>query len=44
MTAPGTAAGSTGYDVPQELIERATSWRDDDPDQVTRAELDARDG
>ena len=41
MTAPGTAAGSTGYDVPQELIERATSWRDDDPDQVTRAELDA---
>jgi len=41
MTAPGTAAGSTGYDVPQELIERATSWRDDDPDQVTREELDA---
>ncbi len=41
MTAPGTAAGSTGYAVPQELIERAISWRDDDPDPVTRAELDA---
>jgi phosphomannomutase len=41
MTAPGSAAGPTGYAVPQELIERATTWRDDDPDQVTRAELDA---
>jgi len=41
MTAPGTAAGSTRYAVPQEHVERATSWRDDDPDQVTREELDA---
>jgi phosphomannomutase len=39
MAAKGTAAGSQAYTAPQELIERATSWRDDDPDEVTRAEL-----
>ena len=27
--------------VPHDLLERATSWRDDDPDEATRAELDA---
>ena len=39
MTAGRTAAGSPEYDASQDLIERATSWRDDDPDEVTRAEL-----
>jgi phosphomannomutase len=39
MTAGRTAAGSSEYDAPQDLIERATSWRDDDPDEVTRTEL-----
>jgi phosphomannomutase len=29
------------YAAPQDLLERATSWRDDDPDEATRAELDA---
>ncbi|MEO8556355.1 MAG: phospho-sugar mutase [Actinomycetota bacterium] len=28
------------YVVPRELLERATSWQEDDPDEVTRAELD----
>jgi phosphomannomutase len=38
------AAGTTGppvYAAPPDLLERATSWRDDDPDEVTRAELGA---
>jgi phosphomannomutase len=39
MTPPETTPGSPAYTVPQELIARATSWRDDDPDEVTRAEL-----
>ncbi len=29
------------YVAPAELVERATSWRDDDPDEATRAELNA---
>jgi phosphomannomutase len=29
------------YAVPQDLLDRAISWRDDDPDEATRAELDA---
>ncbi|HXR68573.1 MAG TPA: phospho-sugar mutase, partial [Dermatophilaceae bacterium] len=29
------------YAVPRDLLERATSWREDDPDEATRAELDA---
>ena len=33
--------GSPGYTPPPDLIERATTWRDDDPDDVTRAELEA---
>jgi phosphomannomutase len=41
MTTDGTATGSPRYAAPQDLIERATSWRDDDPDLVTRAELTA---
>ena len=47
MTAPGAAtdpmthATPGAYVVPPELLERATSWQDDDPDEVTRAELDA---
>ena len=41
MTAPGTAGGSPLYAAPSDLIERATCWRDDDPDAVTRAELGA---
>jgi phosphomannomutase len=32
---------SVPYSVPRDLLERATSWRDDDPDEATRAELDA---
>jgi len=40
MTVPGTTAGTAGYAAAQDLIARATAWRDDDPDEVTRAELD----
>ena len=40
MSASGTTASSPAYAAPPDLIERATSWRDDDPDEVTRAELD----
>jgi len=40
-TAPKTATDAQPYDVPQDLLDRATSWRDDDPDEATRAELDA---
>ena len=29
------------YAAPQGLVDQATSWRDDDPDEVTRSELDA---
>jgi len=31
----------TAYTVPADLLARATSWRDDDPDEATRAELDS---
>ena len=40
-TVGGTTAGSPTYTAPQDLLERAASWRDDDPDKATRAELDA---
>ena len=40
MTVPA-ATGTPVYTAPQGLFERATSWRDDDPDEATRAELDA---
>ncbi len=43
-TAPTGSTGSTGtraYAAPKALIQRATSWRDDDPDELTRAELSA---
>jgi phosphomannomutase len=40
MTAPETAPGFP-YSAPSDLIQAATSWRDDDPDEVTRAELSA---
>jgi phosphomannomutase len=39
MTAGGTTAGTPAYAAPRDLIAQATSWRDDDPDEVTRAEL-----
>jgi phosphomannomutase len=39
--APKTAATPSAYVAPLKLLERATSWRDDDPDAATRAELDA---
>lgn len=39
MPAGGTTAGSSTYNAPPELMQRASSWRDDDPDEVTRAEL-----
>src|SRR5665647_1473116 len=39
--APKTQATPPAYVAPLELLERATSWRDDDPDAATRAELDA---
>jgi phosphomannomutase len=39
MTAAANTAGSPRYAAKPELIERATSWRDDDPDETTRAEL-----
>ena len=38
---PKTQATPPAYAAPLELLERATSWRDDDPDAATRAELDA---
>ncbi len=47
MTGHAVAADSkkqatpTVYVAPAELVERATSWRDDDPDEATRAELNA---
>jgi phosphomannomutase len=45
MTLPGATTDSPAdarpYSVPHDLLERAISWRDDDPDEATRAELDA---
>jgi len=40
-TASTASTGSPSYDAPQDLLRRATSWRDDDPDEATRAELSA---
>jgi phosphomannomutase len=40
MTEQGATPGAGAYLVSPDLLERATSWRDDDPDEVTRAELD----
>jgi phosphomannomutase len=40
MTVPASTS-STVHAATQGLLERATSWRDDDPDEATRAELDA---
>jgi len=39
MTSGGTTDGSAAYAAPPSLIEEATCWRDDDPDELTRAEL-----
>ena len=41
MTVPGSTTGTPSYAVPPDLRRRAISWRDDDPDGATRAELDA---
>ncbi|MHB8273530.1 MAG: phospho-sugar mutase [Dermatophilaceae bacterium] len=41
MTAQGATTSTPAYVAPPDLLERATSWRDDDPDGATRAELDA---
>ena len=38
---PRTRATPPAYAAPLELLERATSWLDDDPDAATRAELAA---
>jgi len=40
-TDPKTPATPPVYAAPPGLLERANSWRDDDPDAATRAELDA---
>ncbi len=40
-TDPRTQATPATYVVPPDLLERATSWQHDDPDEITRAELDA---
>ena len=45
MTLPGAGThsppGAVPYAVPPDLLKRARSWRDDDPGEATRAELDA---
>jgi len=41
MTVPSAVTGAPAYSTPPGLLERAISWRDDDPDEATRAELDA---
>jgi phosphomannomutase len=41
MTSRHGTPATAPYVVPSDLHERAASWRDDDPDEVTRAELDA---
>jgi len=41
MTAHGAITGTAAYAAPPDLLDRALSWRDDDPDDATRAELDA---
>jgi phosphomannomutase len=41
MTARKEAADSLAYAAPQDLVDRAAAWREDDPDEVTRTELGA---
>jgi phosphomannomutase len=41
MTTGAGEAGPPVYGAPQNLIDRAVAWRDDDPDEETRAELGA---
>ena len=41
MTVQGATPGAAAYVASPDLLGRAGSWRDDDPDEVTRAELDA---
>ena len=41
MTVPRASTSSLAYAAPPDLLARATSWRDDDPDEATRAELDS---
>ena len=41
MTPDDATLGTARYVAPPDLLERAASWRDDDPDEATRAELDA---
>jgi len=40
MTDSGATQSTPANNAPQDLIDQAISWRDDDPDEVTRAELD----
>ena len=39
MSGLGATPGTAEFVASPDLIERAASWRDDDPDEVTRAEL-----
>ena len=41
MTVPDVDSGSPADAGPLDLLRRAALWRDDDPDEFTRAELDA---
>jgi phosphomannomutase len=40
MSGLGATPGTAEFVASPDLLERAASWRDDDPDEVTRAELD----
>ena len=40
MNVRGATKGTSAYVAPPDLLERAASWRDDDPDSATRTELD----
>ena len=40
MTGLGATPGTAEFVASPDVLERAASWRDDDPDEVTRAELD----
>ncbi len=39
MTGLGATPDTADFVASPDLLERAASWRDDDPDEVTRAEL-----
>jgi len=41
MTTNGATTGTPRYAVPRQLVEQAICWQVDDPDPVTRAELEA---